>query len=303
MGKLQTLLLGGLLFLNGSVFASTLSVVQNMSFGTWVPTSASGSIVLSQSGTTTVTNLTAAPSGTAASQAILKYTGSGLVAGLLDVVTITPQASTLTLTGSGGGTVTVSNWTPAGNLTVSLLNPSVNIPMGGTLNFSGSPSGTYTGSVLVQGNGLTSPAATVLLPVSVRFWRTLTVAEQTQLNFGAIEMRTGAAVIKLDPQTGIRSFVSGSGNVNLVTSPTPTAGVFNITGEPNVSVTVTLPSSITLTGSTGGTMTVNTFTKSVASPTLNSSGQLSLGIGANLNINASQTAGTYTGTYTLTINY
>lgn len=283
-------------------FADTLSVVQNLNFGTWIPTPGNGSVTVSTSGTTSTSGVSAAPSGTSASQGILKYTGSGLGT-LLNIITLAPQSSTVTLTGGTGGSVTVGNFVPQTGLGINLLNPSANIPMGGKLNFSGSPAGTFTGSVQVVGTGALSGTATALLPISVTFWRTLAVNQVTHLNFGAIETRGGNAVVRVAARTGIRSIVSGGSGVNLVSSPVPTAGQFSITGQPNTNVTITLPSSITITGSNGGAMTVNNFTKFPTSNAFDSLGNLTLKIGANLGIASNQTAGTYTGSYQITVSY
>lgn len=297
------LVLGVLFISSCSVLASTMTTTQNMFFGTWVPTSASGNITLTTSGTTTQSGVTAAPSGSAAYQAILRFSSTGTLGAVLDVITLTPLSSSITLSNGSGGTVTVGNFVPQTGLGVSLLNPTVNIPMGGRLTFSGTPAGTYTGSLQVQGSGLLSGTATATVPVSVVFWQTLVVVQQTRLNFGAIEVLSGGSVIRIVPQTGIRTAVSGAGNINLVNSPTPAAGSFLVTGQPNAAVTVTLPTTATITGSNGGTMTVNNFTKFPTTTTLDATGSLTLKVGADLSVGANQTAGTYTGTYTITVNY
>lgn len=222
---------------------------------------------------------------------------------MLDVITLTPLSSSVTLSNGSGGTVTVGNFTPQTGLGVTLLNPTVNIPMGGRLTFSGTPSGTYTGSLQVQGSGLLSGTATATVPISVVFWQTLVVTQQTRLNFGTIEVVSGASTVRIVPQADVRVVVSGAGNINLVSSPTPTAGSFLVKGQPNAAVTVTLPTTATITGSNGGTMTVNNFTKFPTTTTLDSTGNLTLKVGADLSIVANQTAGTYTGTYTVTVNY
>lgn len=281
--------------------ASTMTATQNLSFGTWVPTGSTGSIMVSNSGTTTNSGVTTAPSGTGAFQAILKFTGTGLGA-LLDVITITPLSSSVTLSNGSGGTVTVGSFTPQTGLGVTLLSPTINIPMGGTLTFSSLPVGTYNGSVQVQGTGLLSGTATATVPISVTFWRVLTLNQVTPLNFGTIELRGGNATVRVST-SGTRTIVSGGGgSVNLVPSPAPTAGQFSVTGQKNANVTVTLPSTATLTGSSGGTMTVSNFTKSPSTTNLGG-GSLNLNVGADLSIASNQKTGVYTGTYQMTVNY
>ena len=300
---LPKVILGVLLLSSCTVSASTMTTTQNMFFGTWVPTAASGNISLTTSGTTTQSGVSAAPSGSSAYQAILRFSSTGTLGAVLDVITLTPLSSAVTLSNGSGGTVTVGNFAPQTGLGVTLLNPTVNIPMGGRLTFSGTPSGTYTGSLQVQGSGLLSGTATATVPISVVFWQTLVVTQQTRLNFGAVEVISGAGTVRIVPQTGIRTVVSGAGNINLVSSPTPTAGSFLVKGQPNAAVTVTLPATATITGSNGGTMTVNNFTKFPTTTTLDATGNLTLNVGADLMVGANQTAGTYTGTYTVTVNY
>lgn len=286
-----------------SAMASTMTSVQNLFFGTWIPTSSSGRVTVTTSGTYTSSDVTSISGATTPFQGILKYSSTGTLGSVLDVITLTPLSSSVTLTGGTGGTVQVSNFTPQTGLGVTLLNPTVNIPIGGRMTFTGTPEGTFSGSVQVQGSGLLSGTATGTLFISVDFRRTLTAVQQTRLTFGAIEAKGGAAVVRIAAQTGLRSVVSGAANINLVTNPTPAAGAFTVTGQPNASITVTLPSSMTLTGSAGGTMTVNNFTKYPTSTVLNTSGTLTLKVGADLSINATQPAGSYTGTYSVTINY
>lgn len=300
---IKTLFLITVLGVSLTAQASSISSIQNLFFGTWVPSGSSGNITISTSGTTTSNGVSRAPSSTLSYQAILKFTSTGLLGSVLDIITITPIGTSTTLSNGTGGTVSVNNFVPQTGLGVSLLNPTINIPMGGTLSFSGTPSGTYSGSIQVQGSGLLSGTATTTVPISVIFWRVLTLAQQTHLNFGTIETRGGNAVVRITPQTGARSIISGSSNISLVSTPTPTAGAFLATGQPNTEVTVTLPNSTVISGSNGGSMTVNNFKSYPNETTLDSSGNLSLKIGADLSIATNQQAGTYTGTYQLIINY
>lgn len=303
--KYQTLLIVLFTLWTVPVNAATFVSTQNMSFGTLIPTSSSGSAILSTAGVLSGSGFTIAPSGTAAFQGIAKLTPTLIGIGTLSVVT-----STITLTNStsGGGTVTVNNITtnPApGSLNISLLAP-INVNIGGIMTFnSGSKGGTYNGTVTLQITGLLGGTLTANVPVTLTLWNTLSMEQVTPLNFGAIERLAGNSVVRIAPQTGTRTVVSGAGGINLISSPPPTAGQFSISGQPNVSVSIALPSSTIISGSNGGTMTVNNFTgypSSTSSP-LNNSGELNLYVGADLNIGAAQTSGTYSGTYTVTVNY
>lgn len=289
--------------------ASTLTSTQNLSFGTLIPTATSGSVSISTAGAiNTGGSVTIAPSGTSYYQGLMNFTGTGLGA-LLEIVTISVLDNSITMTNnrSGGGTVTVNNFITSNSISVNLLNPNVNnIPLGGTMIFnSSSKGGSYTGSVRVRANGLLTGTADATVPVRLTLWNTLNMNQVTQLNFGSIERLTGNAVVRINAQTGARTIVSGASGINLINSPTPTAGQFSITGEPNANISISLPSSATLSGNNGGTMTVNNFTRSPSGSetSLDSSGNRTLLVGANLNIGTNQITGTYTGTYVVTVNY
>lgn len=287
-----------------NVSAATLEARQNLSFGTLIPVANSGSVIISTAGAvSTGGSVTTAPSGTSYYQGKVRFTPT-----LLDVFTVRAANSSvvLTNTSSGGGSVTIDNFTiNPSNLNISVLG-AVDINVGGRMTFSASSkSGSYTGSVRIEVSGLLSGTTSVNLPITLTFWNSLKVNETTPLFFGVLNINSGASVVRLNAQTGTRSIVSGSGNVVLVSAPASTAGRFKISGEPNVQVSVVLPASISLTGSNGGTMTVNNFTGYPSSTqlTLDASGDTYLNVGADLNIGNSQMSGTYNGTYSVTINY
>lgn len=285
--------------------ATTFTVSKNLSFGTLVPTVSSGSVVIGLNGAITTNGaVTVAPSGTAyyAGQAV--YTGSGL-SGVANIVSMTFLNSSVTLSNGSGGTVTVTNFTITPNLQVSLLNPSATANVGGTMNFtSASTPGNYTGSVQIQGSSLLGGTATVTLPITLTLWRPLSLSQTKALSFGGVEVRGGNSVINVNAQNGTRTVTSGQAGVNLISGRPGVSGEFAVTGNPNTAVTITLPGSTTLTGP-GAAMTVNNFSRfpSSSNPTLDSTGAMTLKIGAALNVNAAQAPGTYNGTYTLTVSY
>lgn len=287
-----------------NVNAATLNVVQNLSFGTLVPVSSSGSMTISTAGSISSSNgVTVAPSGTSYYQGKVRFTPT-----LLDVFTIRATNSTVVLTNttSGGGTVTINNFTVnPSTLNITVLS-TVDINVGGQMTFSSSSkSGTYTGNVRIEVSGLLAGTIGVSLPITLTLWNSLQMSETVQMSFGALEVTSGSSVVRLSAQTGQRSVVSGSGNVSLSANPASAAGTFQINGQPGVTVSVSLPSSITLTGSSGGTMSVNNVTGYPSSTqlSLNTTGQASLNVGGDLNIGTSQASGTYSGTYAVTINY
>lgn len=281
-----------------------MDVRQNLSFGTLIPVANSGSVIISTAGAiSTGGSVTTAPSGTSYYQGKVRFTPT-----ILNVFTVRAADSSVVLnnTSAGGGSVTIDNFTVnPSSLNITVLSP-VDINIGGRMTFSASSkSGVYTGNVRIEVSGLLGGTVSVSLPITLTLWSSLKMNEQTPLFFGILDITSGASVVRLNAQTGQRSVVSGAGNVVLSGGQSSSAGRFKISGQPNVTVSVSLPTSITLTGSSGGSLNVNNFSGYPASNqlTLDSSGDGTLYVGADVNIGASQPSGTYSGTYTVTVNY
>lgn len=272
-----------------------------MSFGSLVPIATSGSVSISLNGTLTTNNVASvAPGGATYTSGLAVFEGEGLLGSVADVVSITPLSTSVTLTNSAGGTVTVDNFTTTPNLQISVASPSVNVYVGARMNFtSASTAGTYSGNIQLRGTSALGGSATVTIPITLTLWRPLSVAQTRTLNFGGIEMAGGNSVVTVNAATGERTFTSG---VKLVSSRPGASGEFSVTGQPNTTVTVTLPGSITLTGP-GAAMTVKNFTSSPTTATLDATGKLTLKTGASLSVGAAQKSGTYSGTYSLTVSY
>ena len=127
-----------------------------------------------------------------------------------------------------------------------------------------------------------------------------------------------AGVLRLSPNGGLKGV---SGSVSPGTGGGTPAG-FTVTGLPGGHYTVKLPtidtsSPVTLSDSAvpAHTMTIDTFTyapsgndwSSVSTPLgdelLGSDGNGYFAVGANLNIRAGQVAGSYSGSFTVTVNF
>jgi hypothetical protein len=150
-------------------------------------------------------------------------------------------------------------------------------------------------SLFAQVSATSSASATIVTPI--------TISKAADLSFGNVAVSSTAGTVILVP-AGTRSSTGG------VTLPaitgTVTAGSFTVTGAPNYTYSITVPSTATTITSGANNMTVNTFTSN-PTPTglLNGSGTQTLKVGATLNVNASQPAGSYiSGTpFTVTVNY
>ncbi|MCL2629371.1 MAG: DUF4402 domain-containing protein [Alphaproteobacteria bacterium] len=125
--------------------------------------------------------------------------------------------------------------------------------------------------------------------------QTAITATQTQpMNFGTVTPTTSAGTVVLST-----AGAATSGTLGLY--DTTAQGIFNITAADSTALTITFTNGTVTSGA--NSMTVNTFTTNPATYTTNSSGALTVDVGATLNVTASQPAGSYTGTYTMTVSY
>ena len=141
-----------------------------------------------------------------------------------------------------------------------------------------------------------SATATVASPLSI--------TAATALGFGSFVADSAAGTVVIAPQsTGFRS---KTGNISLMDSGAGAPSTVSVSGSPNMTFSVNLPtSSVTLTGPNSSVMTMSSFTSSLgaAKGTIGGGGTASFLVGATLNVGASQTAGSYTGSFSVTISY
>lgn len=122
----------------------------------------------------------------------------------------------------------------------------------------------------------------------------LTLTNAGDMNFGNITATEAGGTVVL-AAAGTRT----AAGVQLpATSGTVSSASFTVAGEASYAYTVTLPTSHTLTETVGGTatMSLGTFTSSLAENTasLDGSGDGSFTVGATLTLAANQASGTYT---------
>lgn len=124
------------------------------------------------------------------------------------------------------------------------------------------------------------------------------------LDFGRFAAATGGSVT-LNAATGARS---KTGTVILLPSPSAAQATYNVAksknGTVNKTVAITLPTDNTVQLTSGANrMFVNSFVCSPATIASVPNGGMALSVGATLVVGSSQPAGTYTGSYNITINY
>lgn len=123
----------------------------------------------------------------------------------------------------------------------------------------------------------------------------ITATQDQQMSFGTVSAAASSAVVTLSSAGTRTSTLSYYG--------TAAPGIFTITAEPSTALSISF-SNGTLTSSSN-TMTVSNFTSTSnpASYTTDSSGNLTLNVGADLSVGSNQPSGTYSGTYSVTLNY
>ena len=131
----------------------------------------------------------------------------------------------------------------------------------------------------------------------------LTLAETVALNFATVAGVTGSVSTVVIAPGGAVSTTNGA-----LSTGSPVPATFTVTGDATATFTVALPASTTLTGGSGADITVDTFTDSYggtnATPsTTGVAGDGTFAVGATLNLADGQGSGTYTGTYSISINY
>lgn len=125
----------------------------------------------------------------------------------------------------------------------------------------------------------------------------IAVTQNQVLDYAYILPDPAGDTVTLTSAAAISSSSGGS-----AFSGSPTAGQFAVTGDANAVVTLQFGSGATLTGP-GTAIPLDNFTTPSLTPTIDGTGNLSFNVGADITLGASQTAGQYTGNYTVTVAY
>jgi hypothetical protein len=306
---------------NFALASGTVNVVSHLDFGTVTPATLSGgTVTISTAGAVSYSGVTGVSARNGEIQYILD---NGVCKCRIDYYGV---PTSLTLTGSNGGTLVVSNFTEI-NANFSGGNqgqgcgkpwkswfeqpPYATWYVGATANLTPETKpGTYVGTFVFSvggqqkdnGGTLTNkcqanqnaydvPNATNVVQVKIIVNWPLAVTQTQAMNFGKIHRPVSGACTATISTAGART-----GSCSMQTSPIGN-GVFKISGMANAMVSYSLPSSVNIGG-----MTLTSFTASEGN-TLNSSGELNVSVGATLNIPNNQATGIYSGSYTFTVDY
>lgn len=128
----------------------------------------------------------------------------------------------------------------------------------------------------------------------------LAITKIIEMSFGNSAVISAGTIVLTPASTR-----TATGGVTLpAVTGTITAASFNVTGTPNVTYTITLPLSITIS-SGANMMTLDTFTSTPSGTgTLSALGTQTLTVGATLHIAGAQVPGTYLSgvAFTVTVN-
>lgn len=129
----------------------------------------------------------------------------------------------------------------------------------------------------------------------------LSLAKNVDLAFGGIITDTdGGTVVIAATSAGTPTY----DGLPTQLSTTTTASKFTASGQANATFAITLPTSISITDDASNSMTVNSFVASdgITGHAL-TSGTNEFFVGATLEVGAGQEAGTYIGTFPITVTY
>ena len=164
----------------------------------------------------------------------------------------------------------------------------------------GLPSAAVVALLAIASPSLAQNTATGSASAAVTVARPITITKNTDLSFGRVvpdASTAGTVVIGTGADTATPT------TVHMVTGGTITRAKFTVGGEGGQAYSIALPGSAL---SLGGP-TVDTWTTDVASPvisgTLGSAGTQIFYVGATLHVPANQAAGSYTGSFNVTVTY
>jgi len=145
-------------------------------------------------------------------------------------------------------------------------------------------------------------AASVNASVNANTLKPLVIAKLQDLDLGSVTLGPGIwnnATISLS-----RAGVFSCGSVNVTCSGATLVAKYNVQGSNQQSVRITAPN-VTLVNQSDSTKTLTLVVDAPASVVLPNSGQpgVDISIGGSVTINSTTAAGTYQGTFEVTVDY
>lgn len=129
----------------------------------------------------------------------------------------------------------------------------------------------------------------------------ITIVLQDDLAFGSVAgdgSETGAVTV--DAATGAKSVSGGAFDFGGVHA----RARFLVSGEKNTAYIITLPNSVTATDGGAGTTTIDTFASDPSGTgSFPGNGRDTMFVGATMNLGVAQSAGSYSGVYSVIVEY
>lgn len=124
------------------------------------------------------------------------------------------------------------------------------------------------------------------------------------LQFGTFAQPKTGGSITVSPYSAVSTTGELGSDMAVVQSTTVAAASFSVTGIANMAFGASGVSSVTISNGSS-TMTVGNFTinSAFSGGTIGPNGTTTFNIGATLTVSAGQAAGTYTGTFPITVTY
>lgn len=141
-----------------------------------------------------------------------------------------------------------------------------------------------------------APASRAATPIAI--------SSTQALAYGSFAAGSGGTVTI--SAAGVRS---AGGGVILVPSGSGSAALFSVTGDPSVTYSITLPANGVVSLTSGAnTLAVDNFTSNPSTTTastglLSAGGSQTLAVGATLTVGSNQPSGSYSGSFSVTVNY
>ena len=140
-------------------------------------------------------------------------------------------------------------------------------------------------------------AATANGTATAEILTTIAVSSARSLNFGQIAVN-GAGTVA----------IAGNGTVTcsslLVCTGSQSTAAFNVTGSAGQAYVTTVPTAaVTLSDGAGNTMTVDNFAAHFPAGNTLTGGASTFEVGGRLNVGATQAAGVYSGTFSVSVEY
>jgi len=149
----------------------------------------------------------------------------------------------------------------------------------------------------------TSAGASIIAPI--------TLVQSGVLNFGSMSVLVGTGGTCVLPSNSTVRTQTGGVNLSAIT-PVATNAAYNVTGNKNTTYAVELPTDIVVTETSGGVQVMhitllkarfNGAAADAITSTLSDLGTDNFTVGGTLTVAAGQLAGTYSGTFNVTVAY